>query len=231
MLLNGHTLRLSSCVKIITSKPPRERDMSDPEGPPSHSGARNFVWIVVSMLLVVVVGYNLYSGATVKKIGIPGIFQIEFGERPDPVARNELDRMDKQELLQRQAELERKLQAIEKDVNRADPSPSDPRRPQQQQQARSLNVTGSWQSAAGLTYVLQQNGNYVAFQEINPIYGITAVGEGTIAGRVLDISYTTALGTIGKAHLRVSADGQHMSGTATDLSTGGSSSLNLLKEL
>lgn len=40
---------------------------------------RTFVWTVIVLLLVIVVGVNLYRGFTVKKIGIPSIFEIEFG--------------------------------------------------------------------------------------------------------------------------------------------------------
>lgn len=30
-------------------------------------------------LLIIIIGYNLYTGATIQKVGIPGIFEIEFG--------------------------------------------------------------------------------------------------------------------------------------------------------
>jgi hypothetical protein len=37
------------------------------------------VWGLVILLIV----YNLYLGITVRKIGIPGIFEIEFGEKQE----------------------------------------------------------------------------------------------------------------------------------------------------
>jgi flagellar basal body-associated protein FliL len=41
---------------------------------------KGLLWIVIALLLIVLVAYNLYSGLTVRKIGIPGIFELEFGE-------------------------------------------------------------------------------------------------------------------------------------------------------
>ena len=40
-----------------------------------------FFWPVLTLLVIVLV-YNLYSGFIIKKIGIPGIFEIEFGSPP-----------------------------------------------------------------------------------------------------------------------------------------------------
>ena len=36
------------------------------------------------LLAVALIGWNIYRGVTVKKIGIPGIFEIEFGSYPTP---------------------------------------------------------------------------------------------------------------------------------------------------
>ncbi|MDL2122183.1 MAG: hypothetical protein LWX51_03665 [Deltaproteobacteria bacterium] len=41
---------------------------------------KGLLWIVSTLLLIVLVAFNLYSGLTVRKIGIPGIFVLEFGE-------------------------------------------------------------------------------------------------------------------------------------------------------
>jgi hypothetical protein len=40
--------------------------------------------LMVILLAVVLIGYNIYTGATVQKIGIPGIFEIEFGPKSAP---------------------------------------------------------------------------------------------------------------------------------------------------
>ena len=41
---------------------------------------KGIFWLVSTLLLIVLVAYNLYSGLTVKRIGIPGIFELEFGQ-------------------------------------------------------------------------------------------------------------------------------------------------------
>jgi len=78
--------------------------------PSSSSGARNFLWVVVALLLIVIVGYNLYSGFAVKKIKISDIFEAEFAEKSQTVANPEqLKQVGEDELKQRQADLEKKL--------------------------------------------------------------------------------------------------------------------------
>lgn len=50
-----------------------------------EKGRSVLLWIIVIVMLSVA-GYQMYSGAYLKKIGIPGIFELEFGERaPQPV--------------------------------------------------------------------------------------------------------------------------------------------------
>ena len=41
---------------------------------------KGLLWIVSTLLLIFLVAFNLYLGLTVRKIGIPGIFVLEFGE-------------------------------------------------------------------------------------------------------------------------------------------------------
>lgn len=37
--------------------------------------------LVALVGLLILVGYNLYTGVELKRIGIPGVFEVEFGER------------------------------------------------------------------------------------------------------------------------------------------------------
>lgn len=91
-----------------------------------------------------------------------------------------------------------------------------------------VNLAGQWSSAEGLTYVMEQVGNQVTFAEYNPLLNtVTAGGAGSIDGRDFVLSYQTALGTTGQARLRVSDDGESMSGNYTDLSTGMSQHITL----
>lgn len=41
------------------------------------------IWFVAIVLLALV-AYELYSGLVFKKVGVPGIFEIEFADRPRP---------------------------------------------------------------------------------------------------------------------------------------------------
>jgi len=52
--------------------------------------------------------------------------------------------------------------------------------------AAGVNIlAGTWHSAPGVSYLIQQNAAALTIQEISPLYGITAVGRGTIAGQAV----------------------------------------------
>ena len=38
---------------------------------------------VIILLAILIIGWNLYTGATIKEVGIPGIFTVKFGEGED----------------------------------------------------------------------------------------------------------------------------------------------------
>ena len=38
--------------------------------------------IVITVLVILLIGWNIYTGATVQELGIPGIFTIKFGPKP-----------------------------------------------------------------------------------------------------------------------------------------------------
>lgn len=52
------------------------------ENQSSNDSTKKFFWVVAAFVLIVLVGYNLYSGITVEKIGVPGVFMLEFGKKP-----------------------------------------------------------------------------------------------------------------------------------------------------
>ena len=83
-----------------------------------------------------------------------------------------------------------------------------------------FDISGTWQSAAGLSYIIGQSGSAVTIQEINAFGIVTAEGQGIIVGRDIDISYVTAVGTLGRALLTVSGDGRRITGTFEDLTVG-----------
>ena len=86
--------------------------------------------------------------------------------------------------------------------------------------AQFFSISGTWQSAVGLSYIIEQSGGDVTIQEINSFGIVTAEGQGVIEGRDIDISYVTAVGTLGRALLSVSDDGRRITGTFEDLTIG-----------
>ncbi|MCK6561408.1 hypothetical protein HUU39_14835 [candidate division KSB1 bacterium] len=191
--------------------------------PSSSSGAKNFLWVVVALLLIVIVGYNLYSGFAVKKIKISDIFEAEFAEKPQSVANPEqLKQVGEEELKQRQADLENKLAELEGQLRqRTPPVAGEQALLGEPSEAAGSNVlAGTWHSAQGVSYLIQQNAAALTIQEINPLYGITAVGQGAIAGQSVQFSISTAAGTWGTAQLTLSADGRQLAGRYADLVTG-----------
>ncbi|WP_298269918.1 hypothetical protein [Geobacter sp.] len=188
---------------------------------PGDTGARRTIWTIVLGLLIVLVGYNIYSGVAVRKIGIPGMFEVEFGDQPTrSIAGTEkIDQMSSAELKERQARLEEKLREME--TRRETPAP--------QPLPETASFYGTWQSTQGISYIINQNGTYITIQEISPIYGVTAVGQGTVYGREINVSYYTAAGTTGRAQLKLSGDGRQLQGGFTDLNTGASMPLTLFR--
>ena len=68
----------------------------------------------------------------------------------------------------------------------------------------------------GLSYLIEQRGNFVTIQEINPFYGVTAVGQGQIQGQSVLINYQTASYTQGTGNLTGSPDGRSLNGYFQD---------------
>ena len=172
-----------------------------------------FAWTVLFVVIIPLIGYALYSGLTVGKIQLPGGFVIEFREAPTPVqAENRIDELSQDELESRQAELEQKLAEMEAQLQRAPESDV--------QIAQVTDVSGTWQSPNGLSYTIVQQGLQLTIQEINPYYGITAVGEGNIMENTVSINYRTAANTFGTGTLRLSNNGTRLSGSFVDSYSG-----------
>jgi hypothetical protein len=135
------------------------------------------------------------------------------------VPNQEIEQLGDQKLAERQAQLEQKLremeEALQREKNRGQQSNE-----AQESPAQYSNISGTWYAGVGVSYVIQQIGSAVTIQEISSLYGITAVGQGTITGRDMSFYYNTALGTKGRALLKLSVDGQQLTGTFTDLASG-----------
>lgn len=83
----------------------------------------------------------------------------------------------------------------------------------------SLSLTGNWDSPQGLSYVIQQSGDTITFQEFG-VFGVTAQGTGRIVGRTITVNYVVADGTQGSGVLEVSPEGSSISGSVTNGLTG-----------
>ncbi|MCI0694066.1 hypothetical protein L0337_18915 [candidate division KSB1 bacterium] len=134
------------------------------------------------------------------------------------VPSKEIEQLSDQKLAERQAQLEQKLREMEDALERAK------EKGQQSESAQELptqyvNIAGTWYGG-GVSYLIQQIGSALTIQEISAIYGVTAVGQGTINGHDISFSYNTALGTRGSALLKLSADGRQITGTFTDFVSG-----------
>ena len=134
------------------------------------------------------------------------------GERSKPAIDDEIAKLDKDDLISRQKELEKQLEDLKRGQQ------SDPQ--SQPVRNKTHDVGGSWNGADGSTYTFFQNGNNITFEEFTPDLGKTAVGTGTISGRDMTFSVQTALFSQGTLTLRLSDDGSQMTGTYTDQTYG-----------
>ncbi|HVU48259.1 MAG TPA: hypothetical protein VHD85_19175 [Terracidiphilus sp.] len=87
------------------------------------------------------------------------------------------------------------------------------------QQTALPNIAGYWMSPIGLTYQVNQYGNYVAISEINSGV-VEAVATGQIAGWSFSLPSYNLAGRSGVLSLQVSADQRQMSGQYQDSLTG-----------
>jgi hypothetical protein len=167
----------------------------------------NFAWAALFILIVPLAIYTAYSGFVVGEIYLPGGFRVIFREGPKV---KELEGLSKQELEKRQAELERRQAELERLAREEKKGESQP---------LSINLSGAWYSQSGLSYQIMQSGNFITFQEYNPLYGvITAVGEGKIQNQSILINYQTASYTRGVSNLTISPDGRSLNGSFQDSS-------------
>lgn len=123
--------------------------------------------------------------------------------------------------MRRQEELKREMYQSESQIELAAPPA--------QYNYRLPNISGVWQAAGGISYTVQQNGNIIAVQEMNPLYGVTAVGQGRISGQIIDVAYNTIVGTTGRLFLELSEDGSLMTGSYSDTITGMSGEISLYR--
>jgi hypothetical protein len=207
----------------------------------SGDKTKQMLWIIPGSLLVLLVGYTLYTGQTIEEIGLGSLGSVKFakpGNTPPPPAGDghgttpivhpdAAKQVDQEETARRQADLEAKLRHVEEALKRSEARPV--RRAQDDDAnhgsavvPRPVNIAGTWHDRTGVSWVIQQTGNAVAVREFNPILGVTAVGQDSISGYQLQLTYQSAMQTNGQASLMISPDGRNLSGNARDNVTGAS---------
>jgi len=191
-------------------------------------------------LVVLLIASAIFSGLAPHLIEMPGFLRVEFSPResedfrpqidpePEPspeqqspkpleagidnLPQSELDDLSEEDILQRQDELERRLEEFENQQNEVAP---------QGNFNQVTNISGTWSSTnQGVQYNITQMGNQVTIQEISPFYGITAVGQGTITNSNIELFYYTAFYGQGTGNLTISSDGSRIQGTLTDMQFG-----------
>ena len=146
------------------------------------------------------------------------IVQTDRGRDVD-IAGGKLQDADKAELKKRQDDLEKKFEAIKQQQMVKGKTSNETQEAPQQVASSFVNIAGVWANDEGDTYMITQTGNELSLQETNPIYGVTAVGEGIIQGRQVTLSVTTALGTTGTLQMRLSGNNK-LAGQYQDITTG-----------
>lgn len=97
---------------------------------------------------------------------------------------------------------------------------------------RMVNVSGTWRdSNTGASYVFEQNGNSIVFQEhsVNAFGAVvvSAEGSGTVSSRNINVNYVTMFGTNGVASMTVNSNGSNITGTFRDNVSGVVVNMNL----
>lgn len=186
--------------------------------------------------------FNVYSGITVSKIGIPGLIDIEFnsenstsseagpkgeGQGQDQDQTRSTDRIDRGGTIAGPA--------ISDDENMRDVSNNTDRKTFDEDIYRSVqpqtpvvDPNGTWYGADGYEYNISYNGSTVYFTEYG-LFGATVNGTGTYQNNTILFEYETVFGTVGTATLNISANGYILIGRAIDRVAGTSTELYLMR--
>lgn len=193
----------------------------------------------VCAVLLIVVLFNVYSGVTVSKIGIPGLIDLEFNSGSSPDSKPGTDSNNRNDF-ETYDEFESGNSADEsfqvRGTDTQNPAVRNPEmvtpgvinRPVQQPETvpAVLDLNGRWYGEDGSEYDISQVGSSVSFTEYG-MFGATASGYGNYQNNRLSLEYETVFGTYGTAILNLSHDGRMMSGRADDLTSGASTTLVL----
>lgn len=197
----------------------------------------------VSIVLIVVVLANVYRGITVSKVGIPGLLDIEFNSGDNPPTQSSDRQVDESDQdnnkpagINNQGGQNSSIQQVQNP--RESVSTNDQQdfltpdgtenEAQAADRSAAFNLSGLWYGDDGSEYEIYQSGNIISFTEYG-MFGVTASGNGTITDSSVILEYETVFGTYGVATLQISNNGQIMTGSADDYSSGSTTFLNLTR--
>lgn len=181
----------------------------------------------VSAVLIIVVLFNVYSGITVSKIGIPGLLEIEFNSGDKPGSEEKLGQQNSGTSDGRESVVDDppfinpgNTRDISNDNYESfdEDDVYDPVPPEITREA-VIDLNGMWYGDDGSEYEIIHSGSTVYFTEYG-LYGATAQGSGEYQNSRLTFEYETVFGTFGTATLDVSDNGRVLSGRANDITSG-----------
>ena len=176
-------------------------------GESSGSSVRLGLWLSFLAFLIIVVVFR----SNLKEVS----FSPEGGVKAI-IGSADVQNLSEPERQKKEQELAQRLDLLEQ---RAREQPQTRLIQRQIQANRSTipNLAGNWRSAAGLTYVVNQFGNYISVQEVNPMLGgVTAVATGQIEGPSFNLPAYTLAGTTGVLSLQLSEDETQLTGQYRD---------------
>jgi hypothetical protein len=153
------------------------------------------IWVVLVLVIILVVYLIGQQSRTIKEFSVSPKDGVHF-------TFEQYKDVPHEELVQRQDELHTRLHKAQEDFSQT----------RQTEPPNQYPIAGLWRAANGFSYTIVQTGNYITIQEENPVFGVTAVGWGVIAGQQINIKWLNARSLSGKADLRVSYDSRQIKG-------------------
>lgn len=217
--------------------------MSDNPSTKHFFGSKGFFWFTLSICLLLVVLYNMFSGEMkVHRLEIgESTVKIDFDGKNKTteeaaktlptsaggvMSKEKLAEISRKELELKQRELDLKLQELNKRLEASQQTATLDDTPQVKSVPK-INLTGLWTGEDGVQYNITQIGDRITFQEMNPMLGVTVVAEGGIVGDQVDLHYTSMLGSTGSGSLNIANNGHHLHGVFYDNNFGVETELSL----
>jgi hypothetical protein len=177
-------------------------------GESSGSSVKLGLWLSFLAFQIIVVVFR----SNLKEISL----SPEGGVKATLVRSGDVQSLSEPERNKTEQELMQRLNLLEQKA-REEPQTRLIQRQIQANHSTIPNLAGNWRSAAGLTYVVNQFGNYISVQELNPMLGgVTAVATGQIEGPSFNLPAYTLAGTTGVLSLHLSEDETQLTGQYRD---------------